>query len=58
MLKRQTSQYVRRKKAKKRECAKSRYCNLSEEEINKKKRVRKKQISHDDKGMLIEVVDV
>ena len=46
------------KKAKKRECAKSRYCTLSEEEINKKKRVRKKQISHDDKGMLIEVVDV
>ena len=46
------------KKAKKRECAKSRYCTLSEEEINKKKRVRKKQISHDDKGMLIEVVNL
>ena len=39
-------------KNKKKEYARNRYCNISEEK-KFKKRVCKKQISHNDKGMLI-----
>ena len=43
-------------KNKKSEYARNRYCNMFEEK-KIKKRVCKKQISHDDKGMLIIEID-
>ena len=40
-------------KVKKREYERNRSSNMSEEQKNKKKRIRKKQISYNDKGALI-----